>query len=188
MPKLTVFNNLTLDGCFAARNGDFSWAHAAGEDPEWKAFVSGNAHSGGVLVFGRVTYELMAGYWPTAQSAKHDPAVAERINALPKVVFSRTLTQAAWNNTRLISGDLAGEIRRMKQAPGADLTILGSGSLVGQLTAEGLIDEFQVVLVPVVLGEGRSMFEELKRRVNLELLRTRVFRNGNVLLCYRPRP
>src|SRR5882724_1622174 len=114
MRKLVVFSQVTLDGHFAGVNGDISWAHNK-EDAEWNAFVAGNAAGGGVLLFGRITYELMASYWPTPLAAKNDPAVAETMNALPKVVFSRTLDKVSWSNTRLVKGDLAAEVRGMKK-------------------------------------------------------------------------
>jgi dihydrofolate reductase len=182
MRKLGVFNQVSLDGYIADASGDMSWAHK--HDAEWNAFVDQNATGGGELLFGRVTYELMTRYWPTPMAMQNNPVVAERMNNLPKVVFSRTLEEASWNNTRLMKGDLAAEVRRMKAGPGPDLVILGSGSIVAQLAAEGLIDEYQLVVNPVVLGKGKTMFEGLKEKLNLKLTSTRQFGNGNVLLCY----
>jgi dihydrofolate reductase len=188
MRKLVVFNQVTLDGYFAGPNGDISWAHAAPQDAEWKAFVADNATSGGVLVFGRVTYEMMASYWPTPQAMKDDPVVAKGMNSLPKVVFSHTLDSVSWNNTKLIKGSLAAEMRKMKAESGKDLVILGSGSIVSQLTQEGLIDEYQMIVNPVVLGKGKTMFDGIKKQVPLKLTKTRAFRNGNVLLCSESKP
>jgi dihydrofolate reductase len=183
MRKLVVFNQVTLDGYFAGANGDISWAHQAPQDAEWKQFVADNATSGGVLVFGRVTYEMMASYWPTPRAMKDDPVVAKGMNSLPKVVFSRTLDAVSWNNTTLIKGSLPEEMRKMKAEPGKDLVILGSGSIVSQLTQEGLIDEYQMIVNPVVLGKGKTMFDGITKQVPLKLTKTRAFRNGNVLLC-----
>src|SRR6266581_3639361 len=180
MPKLIVFNQVTLDGYFAGANGDISWAHTREKDPEWSTFVADNAKGGGVLVFGRITYELMTAYWPTPSAMKNDPVVAERMNDLPKVVFSRTLDKPSWNNTRLVKGDMIAEIRRMKSEPGQDLVIFGSGTIVSQLAQQSLIDEYQIVVIPVVLGRGRTMFEGIKDKVNLKRTKTRTFRNGNV--------
>jgi dihydrofolate reductase len=188
MRKLVVFNQVTLDGYFAGPNGDISWAHAAPQDAEWKAFVADNATSGGVLVFGRITYEMMASYWPTPQALKDDPVVAKGMNSLPKVVFSRTLDAVSWNNTTLIKGSLPAEMRKMKAQSGKDLVILGSGSIVSQLTQEGLIDEYQMIVNPVVLGKGKTMFDGIKKQVPLKLTKTRAFRNGNVLLCSESKP
>lgn len=103
---------------------------------------------------------------------------------MPKVVFSRTLDQVSWNNTKLVKGDLPGEVRKMKEEPGDGMVILGSGSIVSQLTQQGLIDEYQVVVNPIVLGKGRTMFEGVKEKLTLRLTKTRAFGNGNVFLCY----
>ena len=186
MRKLIVFNQVSLDGYFVDGNGDMSWAHKPPDDAEWNAFVAENTSGGGELVFGRVTYELMTSYWPTTLATKNAPVVAERMNSLQKVVFSRTLDKASWNNTKLLKGDLAAEIRKMKKEPGPGLAILGSGSIVSQLAQEGLIDEFQTVVNPVALGKGRTMFDGIKNKLDLKLTKTRAFGNGNVLLCYEP--
>ncbi len=186
MRKLLVFNQLSLDGYFTDRNGDISWAHGGSDDPEWNAFVAENAKGGGQLLFGRITYDLMKSYWPTPVALKNDPVVAERMNNLPKVVFSRTLDEASWNNTTLVKGDLPAEIRRMKKEPGQDMVIMGSGSIVSQLAPEGLIDEYQFVIVPVVLGKGRTMFDGIKEKLSLRPTKTRTFGNGNIFLCYAP--
>jgi len=139
MRKLIVFNHVTLDGYFVDRNGDMSWAHK--QDAEWNAFVQENASGGGELLFGRITYELMASYWPTPLALKNYPVVAERMNNLPKVVFSRTMDKAAWSNTKLVKRDMAAEIRKMKEEPGEGMASVGSGSLVPQLAEEGFSDE-----------------------------------------------
>jgi dihydrofolate reductase len=187
MRKLITFNNVTLDGYFTDKNGDMSWAHQSGNDPEWQAFVEENSKGGGVLLFGRVTYEMMASYWPTPMAAQQMPVVAERMNSLPKIVFSRTLEKAFWSNTRLIKGDPASEVRKLKQEPGVGLVILGSGSIVSQLAQERLIDEYQIVVHPIVLGKGRTLFETVKDKLTLKLTKSRAFGNGNVLLCYEPK-
>ena len=187
MRRLISFTQVTLDGYFTGRNGDLSWAHEGQQDAEWDAFVAENASGGGQLLFGRITYELMVSYWPTPAAREHDPIVAERMNNLPKVVFSRTLDKASWSNTRLVKGDLATEVRRLKHEPGEGMVILGSGSIVSQLAQAGLIDEFQVVVKPVALGEGRTMFEGIKQKLNLKRTKARTFTNGNVLLSYEPR-
>jgi dihydrofolate reductase len=186
MRKLIVFNHVTLDGYFVDKNGDMSWAKADHQDAEWNAFVAENASGGGVLVFGRITYELMASFWPTPFAIENMPEVAKGMNSMPKVVFSRTLVQASWNNTTLVKGDLAAEIRKMKQTPGEGMAILGSGSIVSQLAQEGLIDEYQIVVNPLALGKGRTMFEGIEEELTLKLTKSRAFSNGNVLLCYEP--
>ncbi len=137
-------------------------------------------------MFGRITYELMASYWPTPSAIKNDPIVAEGMNRMPKVVFSSTLDKASWNNTKLVKSDIVSEIRKMKKEPGTDMAILGSGSIVSQLAEAGLIDEYQIVINPVVLGKGKTMFDGIKEKLTLTLTKTRTFGNGNVLLCYEP--
>jgi dihydrofolate reductase len=129
----------------------------------------------------------MAGYWPTPLALQNDPVVAERMNSLQKIVFSKTLTRATWSNTRLTASDPVKEVCRLKQESGDGMAILGSGSLVSQLTRANLIDEFQIVVNPVILGKGRTMFEDLEDTRPLRLTASRAFRNGNVYLCYAPR-
>jgi dihydrofolate reductase len=182
--KLVVFNSVSLDGYFTDAKNDMSWAHV--EDPEWNAFAAENAKGGGVLVFGRITYEMMSSFWPTPAAIKQFPDVAKGMNSQPKVVFSRTLDKAAWNNTKLVKSDLPGEIRKMKKESGDGMVILGSGTIVSQLTQEGLIDEFQIIVVPIVLGKGRTLFEGVKDKVKLKRTNTRNFKNGNVFSSYEP--
>jgi dihydrofolate reductase len=184
MPKLVAYNAVSLDGYFTDANGDMSWAHK--RDPEWQAFVSENASGGGRLLFGRVTYDLMASFWPTALAAQSNPIVVERMNSLQKFVFSRKLDKVTWNNTTLLKGDMASEIRELKQQPGANIVIMGSGSVVAQLADAGLIDEYQIVLNPVVVGNGRTLFEGVKKKLPMKLANSRTFSNGNVVLFYEP--
>lgn len=185
MRKLLVFNSVTIDGYFTDKNNDMSWAHRQ-QDPEWDEFVAGNAKSGGELLFGRVTYELMQSFWPTPVAAKQFPEVAEQMNNLPKVVFSRTLDNVSWQNTRLIKGNLPEEVRKLKQEDGEQMVIMGSGSIISQLALEAVIDEYQIVVNPIALGAGRTMFEGIKEKLNLKLANSRAFKNGNVLLSYEP--
>jgi dihydrofolate reductase len=186
MRKLVAFNHVTLDGYFVDGNGDFGWARHGNDDPEYSAFVAENASGGGELLFGRKTYELMASYWPTPIADQHNPSVAKGMNSMSKVVFSRTLDKASWNNTKLVKGDLVSEVRKMKSEPGPGMAILGSGRIIAQLAAENLIDEYQMMVDPVALGKGRSMFEGIKQNLNLKLTKTRTFKNGKVYLCYQP--
>jgi dihydrofolate reductase len=112
------------------------------------------------------------------------PTVAERMNTMTKIVFSRTLYEASWQNTILVKDDIAAKMRHTKETTEADMTILGSGSIVSQLSQAGLIDEYQIIINPVVLGQGKSMFENVQKPLNLTQTKTRTFGNGNVLLCY----
>lgn len=186
MRRLSVFNNVSLDGYFVDGNGEMRWAHAGSDHPAWQRFVSGNAKGGAVLVFGRVTYDLMASYWPTPMAAQQNPVVAERMNALSKVVFSKSMGKAAWANTKVVKRSIAAAVRKLKSQPGDDMVILGSGSIVAQLTDAGLIDEYQLAIIPVVLGKGRTLFEGVRKPVRLALKKTRAFSNGNVVLWYEP--
>ncbi len=186
MRKLVVFNSVTVDGYFTDAKGDISWAKQ-NQDAEFQEFVAGNASGGGMLLFGRITYEMMVSYWPTPAAREQNPAVAEGMNKLPKVVFSRTLDKADWSNTKVVKGDIAAEVRTMKSEPGDDMVILGSGTIVSQMAQHGLVDEYQLVVYPVVLGKGRTLFDGLEERLSLKLTRTRAFGNGNVLLCYEPK-
>ena len=182
MRKLSVFNSVSLDGYFTDSKGDMSWAHK--NDPDWMEYTRGNATMGGVLLFGRKTYELMVSFWPTPAGSKLDPTVAKAMNEHDKVVFSKTMDKASWSNTKLVKTDLVGEVRKMKNESGKDLVIMGSGTIVSQLTQAHLIDQFQMVVNPVVLGKGRTMFEGVKDKLSLKLTKTRTFSNGNVLLTY----
>ena len=137
------------------------------------------------ILFGRKTYQLMAGYWPTEMARTGDPVVAGFMNEKAKVVFSRTLRKATWENTRLVKTNAAGVVRQLKQQPGKDMMIFGSGKLAATLTQHGLIDEYQVMVNPVVLGRGRPLFQDVKGRLSFKLINTRVFRSGNVLLSYQ---
>lgn len=184
MGRLVVFNSTSVDGYFTDEKNDIRWAKQD-DDAEFHAYVEENATGGGVLLFGRITYEMMASYWPTPAAAKADPVVAKQMNALNKIVFSRTLQKASWSNTKLIKDGMAAAVRDMKKGP-EDMAILGSGSIVAQLTSEGLIDEYQLVVNPIALGKGRTMFDGLKKHVPMKLTRTRPFRNGKVVLCYEP--
>ncbi|HXA00266.1 MAG TPA: dihydrofolate reductase family protein [Candidatus Dormibacteraeota bacterium] len=184
MQNLSAFITTSLDGYFTDSSGDMSWAHKS--DPEWLDFVSGNASQGGMLLFGRVTYELMIKYWPTPMAKQQNPVVAEGMNSTQKVVFSRTLSEATWQNTKLVKSDLPGEVRKLKQQSGNGICILGSGTIITQLAEERLIDDLQVVVSPIILGKGRTPFETARQRLPIKLQKTRSFTNGNVVLYYGP--
>ncbi len=190
MRKVFVFNLASLDGYFEGPNGDISWHNVTSGsemDAEFNEYAVEMLNSVDTLIFGRVTYELMAGYWPTPDAMKNDPIVAERMNNLPKIVFSRTLNKAEWNNTRLVKDNIAEETSKLKRQPGKDMALLGSGSIIPELAPLGLIDEYRIMVNPVVLGSGNPLFKGIKDRLNLRLLKTRTFRNGNVLLYYQPK-
>jgi dihydrofolate reductase len=185
MRKLIMFNSVSLDGYFTGTDGDMGWAHKAPDDKEWNAFVSGNARGGGALLLGRVTYEMMASFWPTPMALKMMPAVAAGMNRMTKYVFSRRRKKLSWENSELLTGDLVATVRKLKRSRGPDLAILGSGSLVAQLASSGLIDEYQVVVCPIVLGAGRTLFEGVTPPLRLKQTGSRAFANGSVVLTYR---
>jgi dihydrofolate reductase len=159
-----------------------TWAHR--EDPEFSAFVAKNAQSDGALLFGRVTYEMMASYWPTAAAHANAPEVADGMTRARKFVASRTLGGVTWSNTTLLKGALVEEVAALKRASEQPIVTLGSASLVMALSDAGLIDEYQIVVAPIALGAGRSLFAGMKRELPLELEETRRFPNGNVFLRY----
>jgi len=180
--KLMVFNSVSLDGNFTDGTPDVNWSHA--RDDEWQKFTRENAGGDAELIFGRKTYEMMAGFWPTPEARQRLPEVAASMNRMRKNVFSRSLSSVQWENSRLAKGDLAEEVRGLKAQPGPPLLILGSGEIVSQLTQAGLIDEYQLIYVPLVLGRGRSLFEGVTTRPKLKLTKSRTFQNGNVVAWY----
>lgn len=181
MRVLRVFESISIDGYFCDEQGDLSWAHAASQgDADFAAWVSKNASSGGELLLGRKTYQMMEAFWPTPLAAQQMPVVAKRMNSGKKYVVSRTV-QPTWNNSQLLEGDLLAAVRALKASSGPDVTLLGSGSVATQLGAAGLIDEYQFVIVPVALGAGRTIFE---RRQDLRLVEQRAFACGNVAVTY----
>lgn len=180
--KLFMFNHVSLDGYFTDAGGDMSWAHA--RDEEWQRFTSENAGGEAELLFGRKTWQMMAAFWPTPQARQMLPEVAASMNRMRKHVVSRSGQQLAWENSELVQGDLVGEVRRLKASSGPGLLIMGSGEIVSQLTEAGLIDEYQVVTVPLIVGRGRSLFEGVTTRPRLKLVKSRTFRNGNVVSWY----
>lgn len=183
MSKVFVFNFVTLNGFFKGPSEDISWHRHGAEENEYAEKMLG---AGGTLLFGRVTYQMMASYWPTPEAIKSDPAVAKGMNKAKKVVFSRTLEKADWNNTRVVNADLEGEIKRIKRA-GKDLTVLGSGTIVDQLAQAGLVDEYQIMIDPVALASGTTIFAGIQRNLDLKLKKAKVFESGIVLLRYRPK-
>ncbi len=184
MRNLYVFNMITVDGFFeGSQKWDLSWHNV---DAEFNDFAIAQLDATGMLLFGRVTYAGMAGYWASPDALKDDPQVANRMNAIPKVVFSRTLDQADWNNTRLIKSNLPEEILKIKQAPGKEIALFGSANLMATLLQHNLIDEYRLIVNPVVLGKGRPLFAETLGPLKLKLLQARPFQSGNVLLTYKP--
>lgn len=185
MRKIFAFIMTTLDGYYEGPNQAFDfWV----VDEEFDEFSVEQLDEVDVLVFGRVTYEGMAAYWPTPAAEQDDPTVAAKMNGLSKIVVSRTLEKAEWANTRLIKDDVTEELVRLKQQPGKDIAILGSSDLTVSLLQMGLVDEVRIMVNPVILGAGESLFRTAGERISLKLLKSRPFNSGNILLSYRPAP
>lgn len=183
MRKLISFMVVTLDGYTEGPDGEFDWPNV---DDEFNEFAISQLNDIDTLLFGRVTYEGMASYWPTSAAIEGDRAVAGRMNSVPKVVFSTTLDAADWENTTLIKGNVADAVSELKQQSGKHLALFGSSNLTVSLLEQGLVDELRVMVNPILLGAGKSLFTGLRNRVPLELQHTTTFSSGNVLLSYRP--
>ncbi|MBL8015322.1 MAG: dihydrofolate reductase [Candidatus Doudnabacteria bacterium] len=183
MRKLFVFNMVTLDGFFEGPGQDINW-HMV--DEEFNKFAVEQLAEIGTLLFGRRTFELMAQYWPTELALKDDAEVAQAMNSLEKVTVSTSLTETNWNNSRIVKGNLKEEVVKLKEQPGKDVAIFGSSDLISTLIPMGVIDEYRLMVCPLVLGAGKQMFHDLKQPLKLNLEKTRTFGNGNILLTYRP--
>jgi dihydrofolate reductase len=187
MRKLVAFTIVSLDGFFAGPNGEIDWFKT--NDDEDNAFAREHASPSSTLLFGRTTYELMKSFWPTPFAIRNDPLIAGVMNTAHKIVFSTTLAPEkdgpVWKNVRIIRELTPEKVRELKEEPGGDIAILGSGSIVCQLTNFGLIDEYGLLVNPVILGTGKYLFRDVKR-MNLKLLETRAFGSGKVFLKYRP--
>jgi dihydrofolate reductase len=183
MRKLFLFNLISLDGFFEGPNRELDWHNV---DAEFNDFAIQQLDSIDLILFGRITYEMMASYWPTDSAIKDDPEVADRMNSISKIVFSKTLPKAEWSNTTLIKDNAPEEVAKLKIQPGKDIAIFGSFGLALTLLPDKLIDEFRIMVNPVVLGRGKQMFDSITNRLHLKLINTRVFKSGNVLLYYVP--
>jgi len=177
MRKLFWQMMVSLDGFMEGPNRELDW-HVT--DEEFGQYVADMAKTIDTILFGRVTYQMMAEYWPTSTEPE-----APMMNDLPKVVFSRTLDKVEWKNARLVKGNIEEEIARLKEQPGKDIALIGSADLASTLMRLRLIDEWRVFINPVVLGQGSPMFKNVDR-TSLKLLKAQTFRSGNVLLYYQP--
>ncbi len=182
MRKIFSFVVVSVDGYHAGPSQELDWQVL---DEEFSDLSLEQLDEVDTLLFGRVTYQGMAAYWPTEASAEY-AAIAARMNAHSKIVVSRTLDTVEWANTRLITDNIERELAKVKQRPGKDIAILGSSNLTVGLLQMGLVDELRIMVNPVVLGEGKSLFETADEKIGLTLLKTRLFDSGNVLLYYQP--
>jgi dihydrofolate reductase len=182
---LASFILISLDGFYEGPHGEFDWPVV---DKEFEDFAIRQLDGAETLGFGRGTYEHMAAYWPTEQAETNDPGITSRMNSKPKIVFSTTLEQADWSNTSVITGNALEKIEPLKTACGGELLVLGSAHLTAHFAAAGSLDELRIMVCPVAIGRGRSLFEDLKERLPLTLAHVRPFDSGNVLLTYRSSP
>jgi dihydrofolate reductase len=192
MRKLVVIEFLSLDGVMQApgapeedTEGGFrhgGWSMPYGDEVMGQAAAEGMAATDTHL-FGRKTYEIMAAYWP--QAAADDP-FAQHLNSVEKYVVSTTLQQADWQNTTIIDGDVVERVKELKERPGKNIGVLGSGELVQTLIEDDLVDEFSLTMYPIVLGSGKKLFREADQTRKLELVDSKPTTTGGLILTYRP--
>jgi dihydrofolate reductase len=178
MRRVIVSNLVSLDGFYEGPNHELNW-HVV--DDEFFSYAKAMLREADTLLFGAATYKMMAAYWPTAPRDE----IANQMNGLPKIVFSKTLKSTDWNNSKLLSGDAAEEISRLKHLSGKDLVILGSAHLASSLLGQGLIDEYRVILNPVLIGNGKPLFPGLKQQLKLKLANVKQFASGVIVLYYQ---
>jgi dihydrofolate reductase len=190
MRRIITTTWVTLDGFIAGSNGEMDWIGEIYDDAMGR-YESDLVSGADTLLLGRVTYESFAGSWPNVpnnpQASEGEKAYARKLNAMRKVVFSRTLDRAEWNNSTLLREVTLEAIEQLKGEPGHDIVIYGSASLVRALTQLGVIDEYQLLVHPVALGSGKSLFGGLTDQVKLQLVNTTTHPSGVVLMTYRPR-
>jgi dihydrofolate reductase len=186
MGKIVMFNMVSVDGYFAGEDGNIDW-HVV--DDEFNKYAVETLKNIDTILFGRLTYQLFESFWPIAlkdpKTGQEDRVIAQAIDDATKIVFSTTLDQVTWNNSKLCNYIVPEDIEKLKQKDGKDIVIYGSGMIVRELTNLGLIDEYRFMVAPVILGKGKSLFENVNKK-NLKLAETREFKSsGNVLLSYR---
>lgn len=182
MRKLFLFMMTSLDGYFEGPDHDLSWHNV---DEEFVEFAIEQLQTIDTILFGRRTYEMMASFWSSEEALKTDPETAKLMSETPKVVFSRTLQEAKWHDTRLATRDVKDEVMELKRQPGKDIAVFGSSNLCLSLLDDNLLDELRIMINPIAIGEGRPLFAGIGHRLKLQLADTRKFASGNVLLTYR---
>ena len=178
MRKLFWQMMVSLDGFMEGPNRELDW-HVADED--FNRYVADMLNSIDAILLGRVTYQLFADYWPTSTDRE-----APAMNELPKIVFSRTLEKLEWRNSRLVRENVAEEVAKLKRQPGKDIALFGSADLASTFMRLGLIDEYRILVNPIVLGAGNPMFKNVKDRTTVKLQKTETFGSGVVVLNYQP--
>lgn len=185
MRKLVLFMHVSLDGFAADLNHGLDFLSY---DKELEQYADELVKTVGSPVYGRTTYQLMESYWPTLlnkpDAGKHALEHARWIENVPKIVFSKTLTEVTWNNTRLIKDNIAEEVNKLKQQPGKDLVIFGSPGLAAAFLSLDLIDEYKLTVHPVILGRGISVFAGNTAKSALKLLDSKILESGVVALHY----
>lgn len=191
MPRIITTTWVTLDGFIAGPNGEMDWVGQF-YDEAMGTYEGNLVNAADTLLLGRVTYESFAGSWPHVPDnpdvSEGEKAYARRLNAMRKVVVSRTLDRAEWNNSTLLREVTPEAIEQLKREAGGDMVIYGSASLVHALTNLGAIDEYQLLVHPVILGGGKPLFGDIKDQVTLKLVNTKTHPSGVVLLTYQPSP
>jgi dihydrofolate reductase len=178
MRGLIMWNMVTLDGMFEGPNRDISWFVF---NDELEKYILETQAEADTLLFGRVTYQLMADYWPKAEGS-----IAEFMNRVAKVVFSRTLAGVDWANTTLIKDNAPDEIAKIKRQPGKDIFAFGSADFSQTLMRHGLVDEYRFGINPVILGRGTPFFKGGEQHAELKLIEARPLNSGLVILHYEP--
>ncbi len=181
--KLFIFDFITLDGFFEGINQDLSWHNI---EAEFQQFAIEQLNTIDLLLFGRVTYEMMAAYWTAEHAKTTDPIVVGKMNSTAKIVYSKTLQKAEWSNSVLVNEVVLSDILKLKTQNGKSIAILGSSDLSLSFIKYDLIDEYRLMINPVALGGGKRLFEGINNKLNLKLKITRAFKSGNVLFYYEP--
>jgi len=181
MNKFILFNMISLDGYFEGPNKEINWHNV---DSEFNDFAVEQLNEASALIFGRITYELMAGYWPSDSAIKDDPIVSDLMNSITKYVISKSLSIAGWNNTTIINEVNDIRLRDLKDKFKKDIFIFGSANLASTFASHNLIDEYRLMINPVVLGNGTPLFKSLTKPFNLKFKQSKLFKSGNVLLYY----
>lgn len=193
--KLTTMTQITIDGVVQGnggaseedrKNGFYrgAWALGAGDD-ETRALITRTYQQADAFLFGRRTYELFAGYWGTLPDMRTHP-IGMALNGTPKYVASTTLSAPQWENTSLLSGDLAAAVRALKAGPEGELQVHGSGTLIRWLLAQDLVDEITLLIIPVVVGQGTRLFPDDGPDLALKLIDSRVDSRGVTIQVFRP--
>jgi dihydrofolate reductase len=187
MRKVIVSMNVTLDGYIAGPESELDW-HFKSWNEEMARATAEQLSRADTILLGGITYRGMARYWTAAPvsllAPREDLDFADMLNRYPKVVFSKSMSSVNWNNTRLAKKDIAIEVNALKQEPGKDMIIYGSGKIVAILTQLGLVDEFRMWVHPVVIGCGKPLFSHLHKTLQLRLFKTETFSSGVVILYY----